>query len=76
MYRSVLAEQRMGRSSRDCQDGRMSADSSFRTLADGQGKLYAQGLYMKAPPIPGAKESLLKLKEMGYESVSCAGDIR
>jgi hypothetical protein len=46
------------------------------SVADNQGKLYAQGLYMKAPPIPGAKESLLKLKEMGYESVSCAGDSR
>jgi hypothetical protein len=38
-----------------------------RNTADKKGKLYAQGLYMKAPPIPGAKESLLKLKEMGYE---------
>jgi hypothetical protein len=32
-----------------------------------QSKLYAQGLYMKAPPIPGAKEGLLRLKDMGYE---------
>jgi hypothetical protein len=32
-----------------------------------QSKLYAQGLYMKAPPIPGAKEGLSRLKDMGYE---------
>jgi hypothetical protein len=32
-----------------------------------QTKLYAGGLYMKSPPVAGAKEGLLKLKEMGYE---------
>jgi len=57
----------MGQSRGDCQDGRMSAQAFSLGAADDQGKLYAQGLYMKAPPIPGAKESLLKLKEMGYE---------
>ena len=66
MTRPILAEQRMGNPRGDCQDGRMSAHR-FRHPADNQGKLYAQGLYMKAPPIPGAKESLLKLKELGYE---------
>jgi hypothetical protein len=65
--RPLLAEQRMGNSRGDCQDGCMSAHRSPQHPADNQGKLYAQGLYMKAPPIPGAKESLLKLKEMGYE---------
>jgi len=45
----------------------MSAQSIASGAAENQGKLYAQGLYMKAPPIPGAKESLIKLKEMGYE---------
>jgi hypothetical protein len=69
MDRPILAEQKLGKSRRDGQDGRMSAKTPSSQLgtADNQGKLYAQGLYMKAPPIPGAKESLLKLKEMGYE---------
>ncbi|WVO22348.1 uncharacterized protein IAS62_003678 [Cryptococcus decagattii] len=29
-------------------------------------KLYQNGLYMRAPPVPGAKEALQKLKDMGY----------
>jgi len=41
--------------------------SAANNGADEQGKLYAQGLYMKAPPIPEAKDSLLRLKDMGYE---------
>ncbi|ORY32550.1 HAD-like domain-containing protein [Naematelia encephala] len=32
-------------------------------------KLYAQGLYWKSPPVPGAKEGLLKLKAMGYDLI-------
>lgn len=31
-----------------------------------QSKLYQNGLYMRAPPVPGAKEALQKLKDMGY----------
>ncbi|WVR07247.1 hypothetical protein IAU60_004288 [Kwoniella sp. DSM 27419] len=32
-------------------------------------KLYQGGLYMRAPPVPGAKEALTRLKEMGYDLV-------
>lgn len=31
-----------------------------------QSKLYQNGLYMRAPPVPDAKEALQKLKNMGY----------
>jgi hypothetical protein len=65
--RPILAEQRLGRSSRDCADGGTLAGIYHRHRADYKAKLYAQGLYMKAPPIPGAKDGLLRLKEMGYE---------
>lgn len=36
-------------------------------LINWQAKMYADGLYMKAPPLPEAKGALLKLKAMGYE---------
>jgi hypothetical protein len=65
--RPILAEQRLGRSSRDCADGSKLAGPFPTRQADYKAKLYAQGLYMKAPPIPGAKDGLLRLKEMGYE---------
>ncbi|ODO08959.1 hypothetical protein L198_00698 [Cryptococcus wingfieldii CBS 7118] len=32
-------------------------------------KLYAEGLYMKAPPVEGAKEALKRLKDLGYSLV-------
>ncbi|WWD17491.1 hypothetical protein CI109_101932 [Kwoniella shandongensis] len=32
-------------------------------------KLYQGGLYMRAPPVPGAKEALHKLKAMGYNLI-------
>ncbi|WVQ99221.1 hypothetical protein IAU59_006353 [Kwoniella sp. CBS 9459] len=32
-------------------------------------KLYQGGLYMRAPPVPGAKEALHRLKEIGYNLV-------
>ncbi|KAK8864211.1 hypothetical protein IAR55_001457 [Kwoniella newhampshirensis] len=31
--------------------------------------LYRKGLYMRAPPVPGAKEALHKLKHMGYNLI-------
>ena len=32
----------------------------------GQGKLYANGLYAKSPPLPDALPALLKLRSLGY----------
>lgn len=32
-------------------------------------RLYNEGLYMRSPPVPGAKEGLLTLKRMGYKWV-------
>ncbi|WWC70412.1 uncharacterized protein I206_104363 [Kwoniella pini CBS 10737] len=32
-------------------------------------KLYQAGLYMKAPPVPGAKENLHRLKDLGYNLI-------
>lgn len=31
--------------------------------------MYEAGLAMRTPPIPGAKEGLLRLKELGFECV-------
>ncbi|WVQ82411.1 hypothetical protein IAT38_004539 [Cryptococcus sp. DSM 104549] len=33
------------------------------------GKLYKSGLYMRAAPVPGAKEALQKLKALGYRLI-------
>jgi hypothetical protein len=36
-------------------------------LTPTQTELVDAGLYMRSPPVPGAKENLLKLKAMGYK---------
>ena len=37
--------------------------------AHGQARLFEEGLCLRAKPIPGAKDALRKLKEMGYRYV-------